>query len=89
MKTATLSALEALIRPEGFLYQEEIPTEHYEAFWTFTGAQTMFKGPNGRVALPGSAWEEYVAWLREEGAAPGDATRTTKFEWRRRTGRWI
>lgn len=89
MDTAALNALEALSRPKGFIYRDEIPAEHYDAFWTFTGAQTMIKSPDGRYAIPDSAWSEYVTWLREEGTAPGDATPTTKFEWRRRTGRWI
>ncbi|MBU8974518.1 hypothetical protein JI752_000040 [Lysobacter sp. MMG2] len=84
-----LDALEALAQPQGFIYQDEIPGEHYEAFWTFTGAQTVFKGPDGRPAIPGSAWLEYVAWLREAQADPSAVTSTTKFEWRQRTGRWI
>lgn len=89
MRSETYSALEALIRPKGFLYKDEVPKEHYEAFWTFTGVQTLIHRPDGRVAIPGSAWIEYVTWLQEERATPNAVTNTTKFEWRRRTGRWI
>ena len=52
MNPVTLDTLAALTRPKGFIYQDEIPGEHYEAFWTFTGSQTVFKGPNGRPAIP-------------------------------------
>lgn len=88
MKSEKYRVLETLIRPEGFLYEDEVPKEHHKAFWKFTGAQTLIHCPGGRLAIPGSAWIEYVTWLQEEGATPSDATETTKFEWRRRTGRW-
>lgn len=89
MKHSKLDELAALTRPQGFIYQDEIPGEHYETFWTFTGSQTVFKGPGGRPSIPGSAWDEYVAWLREERATPSEVTATTKAEWRQRTRRWI
>lgn len=89
MKSSAYILLEALIRPEGFLYEDEVPNDHYEAFWVFTGAQPLIKRPDGRLGIPASAWVEYITWLTEEGASPTDATETTKFEWRQRTGRWI
>jgi hypothetical protein len=41
-----------------WLLGADIPVQHYQAFWTFTGAQTMTRCPDGKSRLPLSAWSE-------------------------------
>lgn len=91
MQPSEIAQLEAQIPLyEGcWLLAADIPAEHYQAFWTFTGAQTLTRCPDGKSRLPLSAWSEYAEWLSEPGNSPAAVAGDSKFEWRRRHGRWI
>lgn len=77
------------IRGDGaYVIERDIPLSDREAFWAFTGATSAFAAENG-LAIPASAWREYLAWLSEPESDPSRITSSTKFEWRRRTGGWV
>lgn len=70
-----------------YVLQRDIPAADREAFWIFTKAQSVFQ-VGGGMAIPYSAWFEYLTWLREPDADPYTVSDSTKYAWRRRTGRW-
>ncbi len=69
--------------------QNDIPVEHVDPFWIFTGPQGCRRGPDDSLQIPATAWFEYLDWLSESGAAPRDANADTKHIWRRSTRRPI
>lgn len=90
-----VSDLDALIKAvpvhagQGSIYvlDEEMPPEHAEAFWIFTGPQGVHVLPNGKYAIPVTAWDEYLQWLSEAPeASPETVTNDTKYAWRRMRG---
>jgi len=90
--TRDAEALAACVPVHGdgdYVLGSDIPEADREAFWTFTQSQSVFATRYG-MAIPYTAWHEYLTWLREDPEAdPRTVTSETKVTWRLRTGRWL